>query len=252
MKTILTEQKGILIIAHGSKDSRWVKDIEQTRIAVECSIPLEISFLDHVSGRTIADGVYHLEQQGVSKLLIIPLFITMGSTHLHEIQYALGIVEELRIDSRIRKIHTRAQISWSPPLEDHPIVLEILAQRIDVLTSSPTQEVLLLIAHGSEHSGFHERWNVLLRTLIIKLRERYGFLAASYATLHPDNVRIRANSLSRKHKMIVVPLFISEGYFTRTLIRSKLEGLSYVYDGRTLLPDERISRWIHLSIKQWS
>lgn len=243
--------KGVLVIAHGSRDKKWVDLIDQVVADVCAKFPIEVGFLELVVGRSIADGVWRLEKQGVTDILVIPLFMTMGSTHLNEIQYALGLIDTPAIPTAIRPMYPQAKITWSSPLEDHPMVVNILSERIKKLTEDPSEEILFLIAHGSEYSGFHQRWEELLRKVTMKLRHYFGFRAATYATLHPDNIVQRVGAICKQNRVLVLPLFLSEGYFTKTLVPSKLEGLSYVYDGKTILPDERISAWIEDSIEKW-
>ncbi|GJM73396.1 hypothetical protein HMSSN036_56120 [Paenibacillus macerans] len=46
------------------------------------------------------------------------------------------------------------------------------------------------------------------------------------------------------YDVIVAPLFLSAGYFTKTMIPSRLNGLSYRYSGDALLPHPLLSRWM--------
>ena len=37
-----------------------------------------------------------------------------------------------------------------PPMDDHPLILDILMERIQELSVKPDEEVLLLIGHGAD------------------------------------------------------------------------------------------------------
>lgn len=48
--------------------------------------------------------------------------------------------------------------------------------------------------------------------------------------------------------VIVVPLLIGPSkYYSQAYIPEKLEGLNYTYNGKALLPDKNIARWIELT-----
>jgi sirohydrochlorin cobaltochelatase len=248
-RNIVKRKKGVLVIAHGSRNEEWVKQIDQTVSSVKLDLPVRIGYLELVEGRSITDGIRYFEKMGVEEVIVLPLFISMASTHLHEIQYALGLIPTLHIESSLEKIHPRAKITWCSPLENHWIVTEILTARVKNLSQNAQEESLLVVGHGSKEAGFHEKWNHLLKSTTHKLQQRFGFQAASYATMRPDTVSLQAKLLSRKSQLIVVPFFISEGYFTKVVLPERLGDIPHHYDGRTCLPHPMISVWIEQSIK---
>ena len=241
---------GVLIIAHGSRNPKWNHLVELVVRNIRSTLPIRVSYLDFVEGKQIEDGIRDLERLGLKQIMVIPLFVTMGSTHLDEIQYALGLIQNPAIDTDMQAIRTHAEIIWCPPLEDHDFVYQIISERILNLSENPSEEVLLLIGHGSEHPQFHEVWEELLQRMTINLRRRFGFKGVSYATLHPDVIERRAKALARKNKLLVIPIFLSEGYFTNIAIPARLEGLSCLYDGRAYLPHPLIGSWLESMIDQ--
>jgi len=86
--------------------------------------------------------------------------------------------------------------------------------------------------------------------LAVQIQREAGFAGVSGATFHPDNLRGRAEDLAREYRLLVVPLFLSEGYFTRKVIPSRLEGIPYVYSGRTYLPHPLVSEWITSTVRE--
>ncbi|HJV47603.1 MAG TPA: CbiX/SirB N-terminal domain-containing protein [Bacillota bacterium] len=242
------KKSGILLIAHGSRDITWVTYIEDAVRGLSLEQPMEISFLELVPGRSIAEGIMRLEEVGVRKIIVIPMFMTMGSTHLDEIQYMLGIRLKPTVETDLTPIPHSSKIVWCSPLEDDRIVKEILAERITCLSRSPIDEWLLLIGHGSEVQGFGEKWESLLQRLCHSLKSKFGFKGASYATLHPDTIRSTSLELMKGNRVITVPVFLSEGYFTQSLIPRKLVG--NIYDGKTLLPHPLITVWIQEKMRK--
>jgi len=86
---------GVLVISHGSPDLDWVAFVDEavagTVVELQGNIPIVSSFLEIVEGRLIQDGIDQLEAWGVTDIIVIPLFVSSGSTHIDEISYALGM-----------------------------------------------------------------------------------------------------------------------------------------------------------------
>jgi sirohydrochlorin cobaltochelatase len=246
------EQTGVLLIAHGSKNKKWVEFIDQTVAAIPIHLPIVVGFLEMVEGRSIEEGVRKLEQINVKRIIVIPLFISSGSTHLEEIQYALGVKKHSRIETDLKQIHPQTEVVWSAAMDAHPYMIEILTHRIHALSTNPANESLLLVAHGSEAEGFQHIWEHTLQHVTQTLQDQFQFDKAWYATLLPDNLTDRAELLSQSNKLVVIPVFLSEGYFTTKVIPTKLAGLSYAYSGATYLPHPLVSKWIEEQIiKIW-
>lgn len=239
----------VLVIAHGSPDPGWMERVEAAVRPCRSKMPIRVAYLGGTDGRGIADEVARLEREGVETIAAVPLFVTAGSTHISEIRGMLGLRPDGIVPKAIQPVSTRVRFLWCPPLEDHPLVERILSERVQRLSVDPCRESLLLIGHGSDLPGYRERWELLLHRLTSRLQNRHGFSAADYATLRPDTVAARARQLAACGELIALPLFVSQGYFTRRALPQRLAGLPYRYDGRAYLPHPLISEWIVQSAK---
>lgn len=240
-------KSGALIIGHGSSNASWVALVDEAVATLDVPVPVVTCFLEQVEGRLIEDGIRELERMGINHIIAVPLFVASGSTHIDEIGYLLGIHNEKK-DEEWERIETAADIIFCPPMDDHPLIVEILQERIRELSDDPGSEVLMLVGHGADEGEYHEKWEAVLQSLALTLRAELGFKGATYGTFHPDNVSNRVRAVSRKNRTIVLPLFLSEGYFTRKMIPSKLEGASSIYSGKTYLPHPLITKWMEESI----
>ncbi|MBA4542832.1 MULTISPECIES: sirohydrochlorin chelatase [Thermoactinomyces] len=244
-------KRGILVIAHGSSKPEWVQLVDEAVSRVEVDLPVATGFLEMVEGRTILDGIRALETAGVTEIIAVPLFVSSGSTHIVEIGYYLGLVSEPQIETEGERLPIKAQVRMTDAMDDHPLIAEILLERARELSEQPQQEALLLVGHGSELPGFKEKWENSMNSLARQLQEKMGFRKTACATLHPDSVREKAEALRRTFsRVIVLPLFLSEGYFTRKVVPGRLQGLDVQYSGKTYLPHPLISRWIASVVKE--
>ncbi len=246
----MMKKTGVLVIGHGSSSASWVTLVDQAMSRLDVPVPVVTCFLELVEGRLIEDGVRALEAQGVERILAVPLFVASGSTHIDEIGYMLGVYDAIELDEELERIDTTAEIVYCPAMDDHPLIADILLERARELSIDPSEEVIMLVGHGADEGKYHRVWEEVLQRLAVTIRRNGGFKAATYGTMHPDNVRQRALAVTRKNRTIVIPLFLSEGYFTKQVIPSRLEGLTYRYNGKTYLPHPNVTRWVEDVIRR--
>ncbi|MEX2460648.1 MAG: CbiX/SirB N-terminal domain-containing protein [Paenibacillaceae bacterium] len=246
---------GVLVISHGSRNAAWVDLVDQAVAAIEVDseIPIYSSFLELMEGRLIQDGIYSLEQQGVTDIVVVPLFVSSGSTHIDEISYVLGVIPEPTLETERVPLDIQAQIHFGTPIDDDEEIAQVLYGKIQPLSQQPSHEIVLLVGHGSVEKGFHLRWRKSLELLAARLKVLGGFDEVDVAMLLPDQVK-RKMKLWTKHKpdhtVIVAPLFLSEGYFTNQVIPLRMQEFSYKYNGKAILPHPLISKWMEKQIRQ--
>ncbi|MGG1554428.1 sirohydrochlorin chelatase [Paenibacillus ferrarius] len=247
------QKYGVLVISHGSRDEGWVRLVDEAvaGVVLHPDIPIYTSYLELVEGRLIQDGITTLEAQGVTDIIVVPLFVSSGSTHIDEISWALGVIPEPQLETDLEPFAIRARIHFTSPIDDDPVIADILWDRIKELTAEPKKEIVLVVGHGSKEDGFHQKWRTGLKQLAARVQRLGGFAGADVAMLLPDELRDRVQAVTADnpdYAVIVAPLFLSEGHFTRTVIPSRLEGCTYRYNGQALLPSPLISRWIERQI----
>ncbi|MFD2370778.1 sirohydrochlorin chelatase [Brevibacillus sp. GCM10020057] len=242
------EKTAVLLIAHGSPDPEWVELVESAVRQCCLDLPVRVAFLGGVEGRSIADEWICLEKAGARRIVTVPLFVTAGSSHVTEIRAMLGL-EPGAQEEALAVRESRARTLWCSPLEDHPVVEKIVTERVQALTVNPRSEALLLVGHGNVSSSGQAKWERLLQRLTLRLQNRFLFAAAGYGTLRPDTLREQACALAESGDLIVVPLFVSQGYFTRRAIPQRLEGLPFRYDGSAYLPHPLMAEWITQSVR---
>jgi sirohydrochlorin ferrochelatase len=250
----MTQKHGVLIISHGSRDADWVRLVDEavSAVSVPAGVPVFASYLGLVEGRLIQDGITHLEAQGVTDIIVVPLFVSSGSTHMDEISYALGVIPEPKLETDLTPFKIQARIHFTSPIDDDPVIAEIVYDKIKSLSVDPSREIVLLVGHGSAEKGFHLKWRRGLEKLAERLKAQGGFAEADVAMLLPDQVKRKMLGWKKRkpeYAVLIAPLFLSEGYFTRQVIPSRMEGFEYRYNGLAMLPSPLLSRWIQRQIE---
>lgn len=251
---------GVLVISHGSRDPHWVGLVREACAAVTlpaelAGAPVECAFLELVDGHLIQDGIDRLERTGVTDIIVVPLFLSSGSTHVAEIAWALGLRAEPGVDTDLSRFRVAARLHMTGPIDDAPDMARLMAEKLVPLSEDPGRELVLLIGHGSEAEGFRELYERGLASLARQVKEIGGFAEADYALLLPDQTAAKLRDWqSRRPDLTVLaaPVFLGEGYFTNRIIPGRLAGFPHKYSGRTLLPSPRVPAWISRKISEAS
>lgn len=255
----MTSKKGILVISHGSREQSWVQAVDE---AVEAArqlwiaqasdeasrvnrrdIPVYAAYLELVDGRLIQDGINALEEKGVTHIHVMPLFVSGGSSHVEEIKQAFRFEPVSDFIGDMGTFAFNAHIDFDEPIGAEPEIIHILQKQLKQLSREPENEAVLLLGHGSSMAYFYEKWEAGMKGIADQLAEELPFKEVTYAPLLPEGSRDALIALQeRVPQVVVLPLFISPGYFTRHVIPTRLDGLHYTYSGTTLLPDEWMSK----------
>lgn len=245
----------VLVISHGSRSADWISLIDKAVADVHITdsaqegvpVPVVSSFLELVEGRLIQDGIDALEAQGATDIIVVPLFVSYGSTHVEEIRYALGDLKKASFDTDVAPFRFKANMHVCSPLDDDPVVASIVYDHLRELSQRPEREHVLLIGHGSELPAFYAKWKKSMETVAANLQKFGGYAQVRAALLLPDETRetMRLWQEEMPHRdVLVAPLFLSSGYFTNTVIPARLDGFDYRYNGKALLPHSFVSRWM--------
>lgn len=255
-----TEKIGILVVAHGSSEDTWNQPVRDAVEDVETPFPVEAGFLESVPGEDIPAAVAKLEQQGVNHIIAVPIFVASASGHIEEIKYMLGIDSSITADEAAEEglevISHSSEIEMTPALDDHMLVAEILADRIETVSRKADQEAVVLAAHGTKDAEELAVWKNNLESLGDQLKEIYGFLDVDYGFVALGEPKLRdavqtQQAIYTEASIIVMPMMLSEGTFTSTKIPASLDGLTYTYPEagqRSLLPHDNIAKIISFRV----
>ncbi len=146
-------------------------------------------------------------------------------------------------------------VRMSSALNDHPIVIDILASRARAISRDRGKEALVIVAHGPNDEEDNRRWLADMGSLAAGIRRTERFASLEYLTLRDDAEKpvrdaataglrgIVQRELSAGRRVLVVPLLISFGGIERGL-RERLDGLSYTMANAALMPDDRLAAWV--------
>ena len=250
------QEIGVLVLAHGGS-AQWNRTVERTVAEANLGSPTEIAFgmgmhPEEVEGFQAA--VDRLQGRGVSRIVIVPLLVSSTSEVMRQFQYLFGLRDHGSWETGVKPLARRVPIAMAGALDDDPLVAEVLLERALELSRTPEREAVILVAHGPTAEEDNARWLDAMGRLAERIRQQGRFRLVIPVTLRddaPKPVRDQATRAMRElvqqqaeeGAVLVVPLLLAGGGIEGK-IPQRLRGLHYLYRGRTLLPDPRLSRWL--------
>ena len=294
-----SKKTGVLILAHGGKHSNWDDTVKSATKKLEKEYLVEVAF-GMANPVTIQEAINKLEMKGAKKIVVVQLFISSHSPIIRQNEYLLGFREKLadppmmmhhgnghniKKDKKsnhniqttskhqnnkkepkdLKPLQYKAKIYLTKPLDSHPIVADIIYERILELSKNPLQETVFIVAHGPNNEDDNKMWVKTIDEIIDQIRVLQKKKGKNFKQLFGLTVRDDANKdiyqQAKEHlrtmvyqsgkdgEVIVIPLLLSQGGVENGLLQ-RLEGLDYKWSGKTLLPHPYITKFIEKSVKK--
>lgn len=254
------DRAGILLLAHGGHGqhapvSVWNANVEQLARSLDARRPTEVAF-GMADPQTIQAAVDRLERRGVTRIAVVPLFVSSHSPIIGNFRYILGLQPALARTTRLRhldRVSGAAEFRFAGAMDAHPLVSEILLERALAVSADPSATTVILIAHGPNDDEENQLWLRDMEAHSRFLRERGGFRDVAVLTLRSDApaavkaeargvFRQRVAEAARSGAVVVVPLLLSAGGIEAE-VEADLAGLTYRF-AEPLMPHPNIDRWV--------
>ena len=267
---------GILLLAHGGS-AEWNDQITSLAAQVNRTVPTEVAF-GMATRSAIQAGVDRLVSRGATEVVAVPLFISSWSSVITSTEYLLGqraeapaaLASFAKMSHAGHTDHAQAGDGTTPiksavpvrmtrALNDHAVVAEILTSRARSISSNPSQESVVIVAHGPNSDDANRQWLADMASLAGQMARHLAsverFASIDYLTLRDDApapVRDQATRelrsvvdrrIAEGRRVLIVPLLVSFGGIERG-IRTRLEGLAYTMPAAALVPDDRLVAWV--------
>lgn len=249
------DRLGILVIAHGAGPT-WNAPVDAAVEAIRHTTPAEVAYLMGTGSKPQV-AYDRLVAAGATRIVVVPLLISSISAHAEQIRFIGGA----RPDYPHAEHMALSQVHGSVPvvmvtaaMDDDPLIADILADRAAALSRAPQNETLVLVAHGPNDDDEAAQWTAAMRRLADHISQTQRFRQMDIRLLRDDapkpvkdralaELRAAVASHARAGRVVVVPLLLSPGQVADE-IPATLAGLDFAWEGRTLLPDDRIAQWI--------
>ncbi|MDZ7695086.1 MAG: hypothetical protein U5K69_28875 [Balneolaceae bacterium] len=216
------QNSGVLILAHGGSQ-QWNDAVIEAAEPLKKEYQIEFAF-GMANYVTMHNGIKTLAEQGVDSIAVVQLFISSYSPiirqnryllgkrdsvpnpmmpmmhHINEYKQMMGIEEDTAsgdghghhrfyMPEDLPQLPLEAHVSLAPPLDDHPVVANILSKRIQELSTNPANETVLVVAHGPNSEEDNAKWIATMESLAQKIQKTQQKKGTPYKQIFATTVR---------------------------------------------------------------
>jgi hypothetical protein len=288
-------RSGVLLLAHGGHVQTWNEEVRHVADQVDLFIPTEVAF-GMASKSTMQEGINRLIARGVTNIVAVPLFVSSHSSVIDSSAYLLGLRAQAPAELRdfaamdhamrhgnmahdsslnhqavatnnpaatadqLKPITSSVPIRMTSALDHDEIVGDILTDRAASISTDPSHEVVVLVAHGPVSEDDNKLWLDDMNLIANQMRKHVFYAGIACITLRDDADDPVRNAATQQLRQLVksirqagdtplvVPLLLSYGGI-ETGLRKRLAGLDFKMPTEALLPDARIATWVLAQVK---
>lgn len=251
---------GVVIMPHGS--SQPYNDAVETTIAPLTSrYQIELAY-GMGDAAIIQDAVSRLEQRGVRKIVFGRMYGLIEHMKA-KTDYILGLSDEYlgKLEQgRIppAQIRSAAIFSTFGGYEEGADIARVLHERIMEISQNPSEETVVLLAHGTKSDEDNQRWLSVIDANIEKLRQEphcAKLKAIKAMTVREDWPELREKAVKEVREFVEESsktgkvLVISNRLYGSGQYSKMLDGLDFEMNGKGFLSPV-IEQWLDQSIQQ--
>ncbi len=257
---------GILLLNHGSRSERWKqnlldleRNVSERLLAIDGIDGVRTAFMEHASP-SIADALESFDREGYRRIVVIPVFLTIGTHMFDDIPTIIGMkdnpesIENLKLEG-IERYTPKAETHLAPSLDFSDLLKHNTLRRTKALSENPEQEGLVLVGYGS--TRFDDQWSELFDEVGSYVCRETGipdFTTAwcgHIANYSPGSTTAAINrALETSRQAIVIPLLVSHSeQFQAEIIGGGVAAVEnhrerVRYKPDAILPDPELEEWV--------
>jgi sirohydrochlorin cobaltochelatase len=245
---------GVVVLLHGFRErgDQVFKDRLQPYADI---FPMALApGMSMVMSQHIQLAIDDLVAAGVENIVIVPIVSTEHNTMIRQWQYIFGLRDEPAY-ATVPRIETDARVVFAEPPGDDPFVAEVLLQYAGEFSTNPSDEVVIIVAHGPSEEADNQAQLALMDNLGAIVKEDGRFSAVYSATLQDDaptevreanvaKLRGMVESATKSGKNVIIVTNLMGAYTIQSKLRKDLKGLDYKFNSKGLVQHDDFVEWI--------
>jgi hypothetical protein len=251
--------QGVLLLLHGFKDAdkNFKEQVEGMSSIFPMAMAPGMSMMmsDHIQW-----AIRDIEAAGAETIVVVPILATRYNTMMRQWEYIFGMEEESSYAS-VPRVEAQAQILFTEPPGDDPLVSEILLDYAYEISENPGKEFVIIAAHGPVFESDNDKVMAELETLAKYMREDGDFAGVAGITLQDDAPpEVRDANVAKLRGLVEAAnargedvLVVTNLIGTRTIqakLRKDLKGLDYKFNKKGLVAHSNFMKWMGEAIRE--
>lgn len=262
---------GVLLTSHGSHSPTW----RQAQLDLENSVRRQLLADGRVAGvktafmeytePSIATQARAFDEEGITDLVIVPVFLTVSGHTFDDIPTILGQKTDpkslaLLKTEGIKRYTPKAKVHMRPALDFTDLLKKNILRRAKGLSKDPKDEGLVLIAYGDR--TYDKEWTALMKEVGKHVNDELGIEAFSYGWCghiahyksEPTTKAIEEVLKDKKRALVLPVLVATDEMFQVKIIGGGINKVAknkerVAYRADSILPDENVRQWVLDTVK---
>lgn len=257
---------GILLVAHGSKSSTWVRMVEE--LAEQVREPalakpgvkaVRLAFIEETSP-DIASEMKAFDAEGLDEVVVVPLFIGQESTLINTyLEFLSGMRSEAKVIKQLQNegfelYYPKARVSITPALSE--VLKKNVLRRVEALRGNDSGEDMGVLLVGYGDQVFGQQMEELMEGIgrYLKIKTEMDTVAYAFCGKLTDYsgapvVEAINELLELENEVLVVPVLLGvDEMLQRDTIQAAVNAIATSsrvrYKQDAVLPDPVVNQWV--------
>ena len=251
------DEVGVIAVPHGS-EYNWNETMREGLAPLTDDYRIAEAF-SMVDPAVVERAVRDLEDEGYKAAVMVRIF-SMESNFQEKAHYILGLQDTFGTSimgvSFPKRIRTHLQMTTLGGLEASPYFAKGLLDRAQAISTNPSDETVILLAHGTGSDAKNARWMDNLRTIADTMRAHGGdaFRDIKVHTWREDWPEKRKETIPEIQQMVReasedgTALVVPARTTSQGRASQYLDGLDFRY-GKGLAPHPQFEAWMREQIE---
>jgi hypothetical protein len=246
---------GVLVLAHGF--GKIGDEAFRSGLApVANQYPTAIAFgMSMTSSAHVQEAVNDLTAAGASRIVVVPALSSAASSdQLSQWQYMFGAASEPGY-MKTPRIRTAAKVTWTPALEDHPLVVDMIADYARRKSTDPANELVILVSHGPNLEADNQRNIALLQRIGAALKAKDGYADVQVMSMQNDappeqraangrKLRGLVEAANRAGRKVIIVTNLQSPASIQHQIEKDIAGTRYTFVTEGLVQHPDYAKWV--------
>jgi hypothetical protein len=252
---------GVLVLAHGY--GKVGDEAFRSGLApVAGKYPMAVAFgMSMTASRHVQQALDELTAAGADRIVVVPALSSSASDdQLRQWQYMFGLTDDPGY-LQTPRVTTTAKVTWTPALEDHPLVIDMIADYAREMSTDPAKELVLLVSHGPTLEADNAKNLALLERIAARLKDQGGYSDVKVMSMQNDapvairrangrTLRRYVEDANRDGKRVIIVTNLQSPRSIQQQVEDDIAGTDYVFNTKGLVQHPNYARWVDAMAQQ--